>query len=244
MFALHSQRRRNRGGVVSFSRCCFFCSHQTTTNPSHSWPLYLIQNATGGRRNPANGKKLNRKLPLSHFKPSSQVFDDNQRNMILPGTFGCLAWLAVLAYVDYEHGLGTTLFWFWGAYIVTNGWLVLYTWLHHSDHKIPHFSDGHFSYMRGATCSVDRNYPAIINYVHHHIGSTHVMHHISFQVPHYRAEDATKVFRERWPHLYRHDTRPLLETLFDVARNCHYVEDVQGVQYYKHLDSLKKERKN
>eukprot|EP01063_Lacrimia_lanifica_P034305 TRINITY_DN6312_c0_g7_i1.p2 TRINITY_DN6312_c0_g7~~TRINITY_DN6312_c0_g7_i1.p2 ORF type:complete len:626 (+),score=272.40 TRINITY_DN6312_c0_g7_i1:58-1935(+) len=207
------------------------------------WPLYLIQNATGGRRTPA-GQKINRKKPVSHFRPESQVFDDNQRSMILPGTLGCLAWLAFLAYVDYESGLGTTLFWYWGAYCWTNFWLVLYTWLHHSDKEIPHFSDGNFTYMRGATCSIDRAYPAIINYVHHHIGSTHVMHHISFQVPHYRAENATKVYRERYPHLYRFDTRSVYEVMCDVSSTCHYVEDVKDVQYYKHLNTIQSFKKN
>ena len=124
--------------------------------------------------------------------------------------------------------------------MVVNSWLVLYTWLHHADPEIPHFSDGQFSYMRGATCSCDRNYPAIINYLHHDIGSTHVLHHISFQLPFYFAQNATKVFRERYPHLYRYDTRPLMHTMFEVSKKCHYVDDVQGVQYYKPLELKKK----
>eukprot|EP01061_Rhynchopus_euleeides_P006183 TRINITY_DN15252_c0_g1_i1.p1 TRINITY_DN15252_c0_g1~~TRINITY_DN15252_c0_g1_i1.p1 ORF type:complete len:651 (+),score=287.96 TRINITY_DN15252_c0_g1_i1:55-1953(+) len=206
------------------------------------WPLYLVNNATGGRRTP-QGKKIDRKKPVSHFKASSQVFENNQRSMILPGTLGCIAWLCVLAYVDFTLGLGTALFWFWGAYLVVNGWLVLYTWLHHSDKDIPHFSDGHFSYMRGATSSCDRAYPSLINYIHHHIGSTHVLHHISFQLPHYRAEAATEVFRGRYPHLYRYDSRSLLTTLMEVSRYCHYVDDVTGVQYYKSLPQLVAERK-
>ncbi|KAJ9447784.1 Delta(12) fatty acid desaturase [Diplonema papillatum] len=201
------------------------------------WPMYLLKNATGGRRTP-QGEKIDRRKSVSHFNPESQIFDDNQRSMILPGALGCLAWIAVVLSQDYYYGMGTSLFWYWGSYLVVNAWLVTYTWLQHADVEVPHFSDGHFTYMRGATSTIDRAYPAWINYIHHHIGSTHVMHHISFQVPHYRAEDATRVYREKYPHLYRYDNRPVLSALWNVAKTCHYVDEVNGVQYYKPTSGL------
>eukprot|EP00755_Sulcionema_specki_P004825 Sspe_Gene.31107::Locus_15357_Transcript_1_1_Confidence_1.000_Length_2184::g.31107::m.31107 len=206
------------------------------------WPLYLIRNATGGRRSP-DGKRLDRNGPKSHFFPSSQIFEEWQRPYIIPSSIGVLATIAATIYADVEYGMGTSLFWYWGAYVVVNFWLVLYTWLHHTDVHIPHFSDGHFTYMRGATCSIDRNYPALINYLHHDIGATHVLHHISFQLPHYRARDATEVFKSRWPHLYRYDTRPIYKVLAEVSRTCHYVEGVDGIQFYQPLTKLHAEKK-
>ena len=42
--------------------------------------------------------------------------------------------------------------------LVINCWLVVYTWLHHTDSDVPHFSNTDFSFMRGAFLSIDRPY--------------------------------------------------------------------------------------
>ena len=71
-----------------------------------------------------------------------------------------------------------------GPYLVVNLWRVLYTWLQHTDVDIPHFDDDEWTPVTGAFMTVDRPYGAILNFRNHHIGSTHVAHHIDARIPH------------------------------------------------------------
>ena len=43
-----------------------------------------------------------------------------------------------------------------GPLAVTNVWLVLYTWLQHTDVDVPHLGPATFSFIRGAFLSIDR----------------------------------------------------------------------------------------
>merc|ERR1712094_27461 len=78
-----------------------------------------------------------------------------------------------------------------GPLLVVNAWLIVYTWLQHTDVDVPHLSADAFSYMRGAFLTIDRPYPRIIDWLHHRIGTTHVAHHIDCTIPHYHAQEAT-----------------------------------------------------
>ena len=64
-----------------------------------------------------------------------------------------------------------------GPLIVVNSWLVLYTWLQHTQTDIPHVDADEFSFIKGAFLTVDRPYEkilgGIVNFLHHDIGTTH-----------------------------------------------------------------------
>ena len=64
-------------------------------------------------------------------------------------------------------------------YLVVNCWLVGYTWLQHTHPEVPHFGDDSFTWLRGALSTVDRPYPWLYDELHHHIGTTHVLHHLT-----------------------------------------------------------------
>ena len=74
--------------------------------------------------------------------------------------------------VTVKHYLWSILF--------ANRYLVLYTYLHHLDRNIKYYDDNKWSFQLGALQTIDRphTYGKIINYLHHHIGDTHVCHHI------------------------------------------------------------------
>jgi fatty acid desaturase len=65
-----------------------------------------------------------------------------------------------------------------GPYLVICMMLTGYTWLHHTNENIPHYDETAWSWIKGALSTIDRNYPAYINSLHHNIGSTHVVHHL------------------------------------------------------------------
>jgi saccharopine dehydrogenase-like NADP-dependent oxidoreductase len=39
--------------------------------------------------------------------------------------------------------------------------------------------------LKGALSTIDRSYPFYIDYLHHHIGSTHVLHHLNYKTIRY-----------------------------------------------------------
>lgn len=67
-----------------------------------------------------------------------------------------------------------------GPYLVVNAWLVLITWLQHTEVDVPHFDAKNWSFVKGAFHTVDRPYGRVLDFLHHQIGSTHVAHHVSF----------------------------------------------------------------
>ena len=112
-------------------------------------------------------------------------------------------------------------------------WLVTYTILQHTDKKIPHYGSDTFTWLRGALSTIDRKYPYIIDEMHHHIGSTHILHHLSYSIPHYYAKQATNELKLVLGDKYNYDSTPFYIALYKTMNVCNYVEEVTGIQYYK-----------
>merc|ERR1712224_681148 len=102
-----------------------------------------------------------------------------------------IATLGFLLKLSLDYGFLTVGLWYTGPYLWCNQWLVLYTWLQHTDPTMPHFGDETFTWLRGALSTIDRDY-GIFDYFHHYIGSTHVCHHVFSKLPCYHAQEATK----------------------------------------------------
>ena len=96
----------------------------------------------------------------------------------------------------FKYGLFPVIALYIGPLLIVNSWLVIYTWLHHTDSDVPHLSNKEFSFMRGAFLSIDRPYGKILNFLHHNIGSSHVVHHVCPTIPHYHAKKATILIKK------------------------------------------------
>ena len=188
-----------------------------TANSLIGWPLYLLTGATGG---PARGT-------TNHFWPawpfSTALFPGGWTRKVWISDIGVLITLCLLGWWTYCSGFLPVLALYIGPYLVVNFWLVLYTWLQHTDVDLPHFDDEDWTWVKGAFMTVDRPYGSVLNFLHHHIGSTHVAHHIDARIPHYNAVKATKALRESFPDLYRFDPTPIPKALWRVATRCHVV---------------------
>ena len=75
--------------------------------------------------------------------------------------------LLLLTFWSLTFGLNSMISLYLGPLIVVNIWLVIYTWLHHTDTDVPHLGSSQFSYMRGAFLSIDRPYGRILDFLHH-----------------------------------------------------------------------------
>lgn len=196
------------------------------------WPLYLFLGATGGED---YGR------PTSHFRiltggPDRKrlLFPVSFRGLMLRSNLGLLAVLIALGLAALQFSLLRVLCVYGLPYLMVNVWLVVYTWLQHTDLNIPHFSNEEWSWAKGALQTVDRPYGPLLNLLHHGIGSTHVCHHIKSTIPHYNAWRGTALLRQRYPELVRYDPTPIHKALWRVASRCGAVRQspLDGAFYY------------
>jgi len=196
------------------------------------WPLYLFLGATGGED---YGR------PTSHFW-NGERFDQGRRSLfprpfrglMLRSNLGLLLVLAGLGALAVPFGATRVLCVYGLPYGVVNAWLVIYTWLQHTDVAIPHFSTDQWTWAKGALQTVDRPYGPLLNLLHHGIGSTHVCHHVNPRIPHYNAWHGTALLRQAYPDLVRVDRTPIHKALWRVATRCGAVRQNarDGAFYY------------
>ncbi|KAJ6484376.1 fatty acid desaturase-domain-containing protein [Mycena vitilis] len=197
-------------------------------------PMYLVWNTSGQVRYPKN---------TNHFSPSSIIFGAHQHSQIVLSDLGIFIWLALIVISCFHWSFGTVLRVYLVPYLWVNHWLVLITFLQHSDPLVPHYRAEMFTFQRGALCTMDRSLLGDLGpimgwlgaHATHGISETHVLHHVTSKIPHYHAWEATYALRARlsaagisligrpggWAEVYR------------VMRECRFVEDEGGVVFYK-----------
>jgi len=139
---------------------------------------------------------------------------------VLLSDLGIVAWLFILYKWYTIEGFFTVSVTYWLPYLVVNAWLVGITWLQHTDVDIPHFETDDWNWAKGALMTVDRPYPAIIDWLHHNIGTTHVAHHVCSSIPHYHAREATNSLKKAFPNHYLYDPTPIHTAVWGIAKNC------------------------
>lgn len=192
------------------------------------WPAYLLFGATGGPDRGVTSHFI--PSPLTEPKqPKRELFPGNWREKVLTSDIGVAAVLAgSIAWASCD-GIPEMFALYGGPLTVINAWLVVYTWLQHTDVDVPHFTDEDHSYTRGAFHTIDRPYDKMdpwgaIDFLHHQIGTTHVAHHFDSTIPHYNAQIATDAIKENFPEIYLYEPTPIPEALWRVCKGCVGVE--------------------
>ncbi|KAJ7274973.1 delta-12 fatty acid desaturase protein [Mycena rebaudengoi] len=202
-------------------------------------PSYLLFNTAGQPRYPKG---------TNHFSPSSIIYARNQRSQIVMSDLGIFLWLGLIVLACYHYSFTTVLRVYLVPYLWVNHWLVLITFLQHSDPLVPHYRSEMFNFQRGALCTLDRSLLGDLGpimgwlgaHATHGISETHVLHHVTSKIPHYHAWEATYALRKRlaaaginlvgrpggWAEVYR------------VMRECRFVEDEGSVVFYKNARGL------
>ncbi|KAH8108690.1 delta-12 fatty acid desaturase protein [Phellopilus nigrolimitatus] len=203
------------------------------------WHMYISTNASGQKRYPKF---------TNHFLPGAPLFKPHEYFQIILSDIGILIWAGVLAYWSYTRGFSEMFRLYFVPYLWVNHWLVLITFLQHTDPILPHYRPAEFSFPRGALATLDRNLLGDLGPIGawlgamatHGISETHVLHHVSSKIPHYNAWEATYALRERlaragiklqgspggWSEVYR------------VYRQCKFVEDEGNIVFYKNAYGL------
>jgi len=75
------------------------------------------------------------------------------------------------------------------------------TYLHHTHPQIPKYTPESWTFIRGATATIDRDFGIIGTHFFHNISTHHVTHHLFSKIPHYYTPIATAAIA---PMLGRH----------------------------------------
>ncbi|KAG5643079.1 hypothetical protein DXG03_001607 [Asterophora parasitica] len=124
-----------------------------------------------------------------------------------------------------------------------NHWLVLITFLQHTDPLIPHYRADIFNFQRGALSTLDRSLLGdlgpVMGWIAAHatngISETHVLHHVTSKIPHYHAWEAADSLRKKLEGagIYRQGAPGGWREVYRVMRECKFVEDTGSVVFYK-----------
>lgn len=187
------------------------------------WWAYLTMNVAGQPL----GKRAN------HYNPTAPMFMKRDFwDIVVSDIFIGFA-LIIMGGLVYRFGLANFIKYYFLPYMIVNMWLVTITYLQHSDPAIPHYTPEAFSFVRGALCSVDRDY-GIYNVLHHHIGDTHVAHHLFSQMPFYHAQEATQAVKKVLGDYYYHDPTPVFQALRRSWAYCKFVDEKDGdIMFYR-----------
>jgi len=193
------------------------------------WPLYLFTNATGNQT-------YSKDAWVNHFSLNSPIYADirNGSTLVLLSDIGLLLVVAGLAVLSHFYSFGNVAYYYLLPYLVTNLFLVLITFLQHTDQALPHYDATEWDWLRGALATIDRDY-GILNSVFHHITDTHVVHHLFSSMPHYHAMEATEAVKAVLGPYYIFDSTPVATALWQSYGECVGVKACQkqsGVFWY------------
>jgi len=171
------------------------------------WPLYLWTNATGHKSYP-KGRWVN------HYLPASPIFStQKERIQVVISDIALVLVIALYAYISYLHSLIWFVKVYFIPYLIVNSLLVIITYLQHTDWDLPHYAISEWDWLRGALCTVDRDY-GVLNKVLHRITDTHVVHHLFSSMPFYHAGEATQAVRELLGPYYRYDNTNIFKAMW------------------------------
>jgi len=133
------------------------------------------------------------------------MFKAHQYNDIIMSDFGIALWLSGVVYSIYTFGFAAVLRTYLIPYLWVNHWLVLITFLQHTDPLLPHYRASAHTFPRGALATLDRNLlgdlgsvmGAIGAFATHGISETHILHHVASKIPHYHAWEASAILKAK-----------------------------------------------
>lgn len=190
------------------------------------WPLYLIQNSSGQAHYPKG---------TNHFNPDAIIFDKRHRSQIIISDIGIALTIGAIALAAHLTSFRDVVAYYGIPYICVNHWLVMITFLQHTDPILPHYDADTWTFPRGALCTIDRKWlgPIVGPYLLHGIAETHVAHHISSKIPHYNAWEATEALKQRLGEHYHCTDENVFVSLWKTVRKCRFIEENDKVAFYR-----------
>ena len=169
------------------------------------WPGYIFLNF--------EGQPFPQNWSANHIDPNSPYFQPSDREDIIVSDIGFFGVIGALLVWAQLYGFSHMMCWYGGCIVVNYMWLVLVTFLQHSDPEVPHYEHEEWDFVKGAIATVDRDYGIFNNWLHH-ITNGHVVHHLFSTMPFYNAIQATPHVAKLMGKYYVHDERPMYKQLW------------------------------
>lgn len=109
------------------------------------------------------------RLEVNHFNPASPLFSQHEYNKILLSDLGLIITFSALTLASKTWGFSTVLCFYVLPYFWVNHWLVLITYLQHTDPALPHYRAGAWNFQRGAAATMDRDFGFVGQHIFHDI---------------------------------------------------------------------------
>ncbi|OBZ77389.1 putative alpha-L-arabinofuranosidase A [Grifola frondosa] len=189
------------------------------------WWVYLGCNKLGSKMY-AKG--------TNHFSPYSPIFKKEQRLGIFLSDVGIAIMLYILVSVGRLYGWKVILMYYFIPYVLCNHWIVMLTFLHHSDPTIPHYRKEEWSFLRGAAATVDRPLLGWIGrFFFHNVSHDHVAHHFFSWAPFYNQPAITEAIKTVLKDDYLYDSTNSFYALYRSFTECVFIEEEGGIVFYK-----------
>lgn len=189
------------------------------------WQYYLCTNAMGNPMYPPG---------TNHFQPSSPLFKPHERKGIIASNIGLAVMSSVLYLWTQKVGLHYFIKLYFVPYILANHWIVMLTYLHHSDPTIAHYRSKQWTFLRGAVATVDRPLLGWAGrFFLHNVSHDHVAHHLFSSIPFYNQPEVTKILKQVLKDDYNYDSTNTFRALYRTFTQCCFIEDDGEIVFYK-----------
>lgn len=122
------------------------------------------------------------------------------------------------------------------------------TYLHHTHPEIPKYASEEWTFVLGATATMDRYFSSPFEFIgvhfFHNISTDHITHHLFSKIPHYYSREATNAIVPLLGPLYKRGDFGLSELKLAFAK-CQWVEGDEkkdGVYFGREVRDPEKER--
>lgn len=208
------------------------------------WPMYLFANVTGHNNHEnqpegrGKGKQNGWFTGVNHFNPSSPLYEHKDAKLILLSDLGLAITGTILYLIGSKFGWTNLLVWYGIPYLWVNHWLVAITYLQHTDPTLPHYQPDAWNFVRGAACTIDRDFGFVGRHILHGIIETHVLHHYVSTIPFYNADEASEAIKGVMGEHYHSDADSgwlgFFYALWKSSRICQWVEPTAGTKGENH----------
>jgi fatty acid desaturase len=157
--------------------------------------MYLLFNIGGGRIDYRTKKDINFNSPRDHYRSDSVIFLESQENFVRISTLGIiLIWFAVIC-VFLSYPMTIMCFYIFPR-AVSNAWMVIYSWIAHTDINVPYHGAKTFNKFKSDVSVISSSYGLFLDHSHHHIGLNAVIHYLCPSMPHYLCRSFIQMIRD------------------------------------------------
>ncbi|KAG7095520.1 hypothetical protein E1B28_006258 [Marasmius oreades] len=192
------------------------------------WQIYLMTDISGSPRHPAG---------TNHLFPSSALFKPKDRPGVIASNLGISFMASVLYLWSRQVGTSTFIKMYFIPYILVNHWIVMLTYLHHSDPTVPMLRQNQWSFVRGAVNTVDRPLLGVLGrFFFHNVSHDHISHHLFSSIPFYNQPISTAAIKKVLKDDYNYDSTNTFRALYRTFTQCIFIEDDGDIVFYKNRE--------